>query len=1165
MEATAKTVKSTCCYCGVGCGILLSQSRDGKVSVTGDPDHPVNRGKLCSKGMNLHHTVMDQRDRLTVPQMRDSRAHPLREVSWDEALDRTAAVFRSLIQRYGPESVAFYVSGQCLTEEYYILNKVMKGFIGSNNIDTNSRLCMSSAVVGYKLALGEDSVPCSYDDLELADCWLVAGANPAWCHPILFRRIEERRARPDRGRMIVVDPRKTQTAMDADLHLALKPGTDVTLFRALARLLIEGGFANRAFLDAHTEGYETLRAEVFAHPVSVYAELCGVSETDLGLAARWIGESKGFVSLWAMGLNQSVEGVAKNLGLINLHLVTGRIGTPGNGPFSLTGQPNAMGGREVGGLATMLPAHRDLANEAHRKEVAKFWGVPSVSAKPGLTATEMIDALLDGRLKALWVVCTNPVVSLPDLNRVEAALTKAPFVVVQDVSSRSDTLAWADVVLPAATWAEKTGTMTNSERRISRLEALVPPPGQALPDAEILRRFAAKMGWASSFDYPSVSDIFDEHVKLTRGTNLDISGLSASRLRDEGTFQWPVPGPSSKGTSRLFTDGVFYRPGGRAKIHGPGPLPEPAPADPAFPLVLTTGRLRDQWHTMTRTGKVAKLGRHEPEAFLEIHPDDAASRSLAEGALCSVASPQGQAVVRVRITEAVRRGVVFLPMHWGRLGTDTGARTNNLTEARIDSRSKQPDLKYQTVEVRRHRPPPRNIVVVGAGAAAAAFVRALRAEGSTDALTVLSQEPDPFYNRVQLPHYLEGTHSWSSLATLPPDERDALGLVVLGSTRAVKIDREARMVIDQHGIPRYYDVLVLATGSRAQVPSVEGGQLSGVLGLRTKADADALLEALKPERRLVVVGGGVLALEVAGAFHQKGWPVVLIHRSARLMDRQLDEAGSRLLAEELADRGLPMIFHDEVRRVEGTDRVTGVTLASGRRLEAGAVLFGTGTTPNVGLARDAGLVVNRGVVVDERLRTSDPAILALGEIAEREGQLWGITPAAEHQARTAARALMGDPFALYRGSTSVNVLKIGGVDLATAGRLVSDHPRQESIVFSDEGLRTYKKVLLEDDRVVGALLLGDKTEFPALKDLIESGVELGELRRTLLRSGTIPREGTGRLVCSCLSVRESTLAEAAAGGAATVEALMTATGAGTGCGSCRPELARFCVPEAVHG
>ena len=1165
MDLTTKTFKSTCCYCGVGCGLLVHRDRAGRITVEGDPDHPVNKGMLCTKGRNLHHTVMDQRDRLTVPQMRDSRAHPLRDVTWDEALGRTAAVFRSLIDRFGPESVAFYVSGQCLTEEYYILNKVMKGFIGANNIDTNSRLCMSSAVVGYKLALGEDSVPGSYEDIELADCWLVAGANPAWCHPILYRRLEARRAQPDRGRLIVVDPRKTQTAADADLHLAVWPGTDVALFRALARLLIENGFEDKAFVSSHTEGYETFRSEVFSLSVDQYAALCGVAAADVALAARWIGESRGFMSLWAMGLNQSTQGVDKNLALLNLHLLTGHIGKPGSGPFSLTGQPNAMGGREVGGLSNLLPAHRDLANPAHRAQVAAFWGVPSLNPKPGLTATEMIDALADGRLKALWIVCTNPAVSLPDLHKVEAALAKAPFIVVQEISASADTLKFADVILPAATWAEKEGTMTNSERRISRLDAVVAPPGQALADVEIIRRFAHKMGWGSCFDYPSVSDVFDEHARLTKGTSLDISGLSYHRLREAGTLQWPVPTPTSKGTPRLFTDHRFSRPGGRAKLHTGGVLLRPEPVE-GFPLILTTGRLRDQWHTMTRTGKVAKLRQHEPEAFLEVHPHDAEIRGLTEGVLAEVESPQGKVVVRVRITSEIRQGVVFLPMHWGRLGSNTGARTNNLTEARVDPRSKQPELKYQAVEVRPHRPGPRLVLVVGAGASSAEFVRTLRQDSVSDEIRVLCNEPRAYYNRIQLPHYLEGTLSWDSLRTLNEENQRNLRVTVEEGVEAVKIDRDAHVVTDQNGATYPYNVLVLAMGSRAQIPVVAGGSLEGVYGLRTKADADALLDSLGPGSPLVVVGGGVLALEVAGAFHHKGVPVTLIHRSSRLMERQLDETASRLLAESLSDLGLPMIFHDEIRRLEGVGKVSGVQLASGRHLEAGAVVFATGTVPNVELARAAGLKVGSGVIVDETMTTSVASILALGEMAEWEGQRWGITLAAEQQAQVAAHALAGDPFARYKGSVALNVLKVGGLSLASVGRLASDHPRAETIVFLDEAQRTYKKVLLEDDRVVGALLLGEKAEFAALKTWIESGLELGETRKTLLRSGSLPKEGTGKLVCSCLTVRESVLFEAIREGADTVDALMEATGAGGGCGSCRPELARFCeAREVVHG
>ena len=482
--------KTICSYCGVGCGIEVTKTADGKLLLAGDKTHPVNKGALCSKGMNLHYTVMDQSDRLLYPEMRYNRSMPKQRVSWDAALSRTAAVFKTFIEKYGPDSVGFYVSGQCLTEEYYVVNKLIKGFIGSNNIDTNSRLCMSSAVVGYKLSLGEDSVPVCYDDIESSDCIVVAGANPAWCHPILWRRVEAHKAQNPNVKIIVIDPRATQSASIADLHLPIIPGTDVTLFNAIGRALIEMGAFNRSFIAQHADGFEDYKILVFLKTIEEAAIVCGIPADDIRLAASYIAEAKGFISMWTMGLNQSVIGVNKNLSLIDLHLITGKIGKPGNGPFSLTGQPNAMGGREVGGLANMLPAHRNLADPVHRQEVQDFWQGTVISAKPGLTATEMFEALADGRMKAIWIICTNPMVSMPDVKMAEKGLQNAKFVVVQDISNLSDTVSYADVVLPAAAWAEKEGTMTNAERRISYLPKVVDAPGEALPDAEIINRFA---------------------------------------------------------------------------------------------------------------------------------------------------------------------------------------------------------------------------------------------------------------------------------------------------------------------------------------------------------------------------------------------------------------------------------------------------------------------------------------------------------------------------------------------------------------------------------------------------------------------------------------------------------------------------------------------------
>jgi ferredoxin-nitrate reductase len=724
--------------------MVVKKDRNGNISVEGDKDHPANRGMLCSKGMNLHYAMRDKSDRLLYPEMRWSKNHPYERVNWSDAMKRAAAVFKSIIDQHGPDSVGFYVSGQCLTEEYYVANKLVKGFLGTNNIDTNSRLCMSSAVAGYANMLGEDAVPVSYDDIELADCFLIAGANPAWCHPILFRRIEAHKQNNPNVKIIIVDPRKTQSCALADLHLQITPGSDIYVYNAIARVLIENGEVDFDFITKHTEEFEKYRDSVFQVSVEDAALKCDVSVSDIKKAASYIAESRGFLSLWAMGLNQSAIGVKKNFALISINLITGHIGKPGSGPFSLTGQPNAMGGREVGGLATMLAAHRAIGNDQHRKEVADFWGVDSISPKPGLTATQMIDALERGDLKAVWIVCTNPLVSLPDSRRAEAALKKARFVVVQDISSKSDTLKFADLILPAAGHFEKEGTMTNSDRRISYLSKAVNAPGEALPDAEILCLFAKAMGF-KGFDFASAAEIYAEHCALTKGTNIDISGLSHQRLKKEGTFQWPVPHANHPGTPRLFQDYSFYTPSRKAKffpLENPENLSEPLTQD--WPLILTTGRIRDQWHTMTKTGKVNKLRQHIDKPFLEIHPHDALVRNIKEGDVVVIENARGTVRVCAKVTDEIKKGVVFLPMHWGKILAKDHARANNLTSNIVDPISKEPDFKFSAVEVVKFEKPVEKVIIAGAGAAAYRFICSYRSLNVDDEIQVFSKEKYPF-------------------------------------------------------------------------------------------------------------------------------------------------------------------------------------------------------------------------------------------------------------------------------------------------------------------------------------------------------------------------------------------------------------------------------------
>ena len=1157
---------TTCCYCGVGCGIVVKKDKLGRISVEGDKSHPVNKGSLCSKGMNLHYTVNDKSDRLLFPEMRYNRNQPRQRVSWDVALERTAAVFKTLIDKYGPDSVAFYASGQCLTEEYYVVNKLVKGFIGSNNIDTNSRLCMSSAVVGYKMSLGEDSVPVSYDDLELADCIFVAGANPAWCHPVLWRRVEAAREKNPDLKIIVSDPRKTQTCTIANVHLQLNPGTDITLHHAIGRCLIEEGNMDPEFIGNHTEGFEAYRRTVFEKTITEAAITCGVPENDIRLAASYIGNAKGFLTMWTMGLNQSAVGVNKNLSLINLNLITGQIGKPGSGPFSLTGQPNAMGGREVGGLSNLLPAHRELSNAQHRNEIEKFWQIPlgTINPRAGLTATEMFEALNNGSLKAIWILCTNPLVSLPDVRVAEDGLKKSKFVVVQDVTGKLETLPYADVVLPAAAWTEKEGTMTNACRYISHLSKITEAPGQALPDAEIICRFAKKMGF-HGFDYKNPEEIYLEHAALTKGTSLDISDLNYRILKDRRTVQWPYSGKiNGNGTPRLFTDKKFHTPSAKAHIHSVDDSNTSEPVTDLHPLILTTGRVRDQWHTMTKTGKVNKLRQHVVESFLEIHPEDAGPRCIEENDLVDIFNSRGNVRVKAKLSPDIKKGVVFLPMHWGKILNSDLNRANNVTNSLIDPKSKEPDFKFSAVQVRRHKKPKQKIVVIGAGAGAFGFVRSYRALNSDDEIEIFSKEDFPFYNRVLLPDYISGVMYWENLVKMSDEEEFDYNIRLHRGLSIESIDRDRKTVTDNNGRAHHYDVLIVATGSRAamlkDVPSMKG-----IFTMRSRTDADRFKSHIANEKgKVIIVGGGLLGIELASSLREAAVDVTIVQRISRLMDRQLDPLGSQLLHEELSDRGVEIYYNDEIDRFLGDKNVSGIRLKSGLMIESNAIVIAVGTIPNIEIARASGLECKRGVVVNEYMQTNDPSIFAIGEIAEFRGFLYGITAAAEQQADIVARWLSGDISKYYDGSLLMNILKMHGTDLCSLGEVeCPDDPAYEEVVFIDKAKRYYKKCIIHNDRLIGAILIGDKAEFLEYRNLIENKIELSEKRLQLLRSGKTPEPVIGELVCSCNNVGKGNLVNKIKEGCNDHLQLCQLTGAGMGCGSCRSEVKEIWQEMAI--
>ncbi|MGZ3755424.1 MAG: molybdopterin-dependent oxidoreductase [Mucilaginibacter sp.] len=1151
------TSTSTCCYCGVGCGVLVHKDKNNNILVEGDKQHPVNKGMLCSKGLNLHYTVNDKTDRLLYPQMRYNKSMPLQRVSWDDALDRTVAVFKTFIKKYGPDSVAFYASGQCLTEEYYVLNKLMKGFIGSNNIDTNSRLCMSSAVAAYKMSFGEDVVPVCYDDIELADCFYVTGANPAWCHPILWRRVEAHKAANSNVKIIVVDPRATDTCGIADLHLQLNPGTDITLNHAIGRVLIENGDIDLDFIRNHAEGFEQYSSLVFQRTVAESAKICGVKEDDIRLAAKYIADAKGFITMWTMGLNQSAVGVNKNLSLINLNLITGHIGKPGSGPFSLTGQPNAMGGREVGGLSNMLPAHRNLNDPLHREEVQKFWGGATINPQPGLTATEMFEALNDGRLKAIWILCTNPLTSLPNVRLAEEALKKAKFVVVQEISNKPETLAYADVILPAAAWAEKEGTMTNSERRISYLNKIVDAPGEALPDAEIICRFARKMGY-KGFDFENPAAIYAEHVKLTAKTNIDISGLSYEVLKQQHTVQWPYKKKSpAGGTPRLFTGRQFYTPSAKAIIH---PVPDSFTSekpDKDFPFILTTGRIRDQWHTMSKTGKVNKLNQHLPQSFMEIHPQDAAALKIYEGDISVIQSRRGEVRVKAKLSTQIKQGVIFLPMHWGKILNSDLNRVNNITSDKVDPISKEPDFKFCAVKVSKYKKPFQRIVVVGAGAGAYGFVKSYREMNNEDEIIIFSKENYPFYNRVMLPDYISGEQQWEQLVKMTDEEEPGYNIRMLRGVTVEKVDRVNKVVTDSRGVKTNYDILLMATGSRATVPR-NVPSLPGIFTMRNRTDADNFKKHVPANGHVVIVGGGLLGLEMAASLREIGIKITIVQRISRFLNRQLDALGSQLLHEEMQDQGCDIYYDDEVQLYYGRSKLTGIGLKSGRKINCDAMILAIGTTPNMEIAKEIGLDCRRGVVVNERMQTSDPDIYAIGEIAEFNGTLYGITAAAEQQAAVVAGYMNGDVASYYTGSLFMNIIKIHGFDLCSIGiPECPDDKEYEEVTFIDKAKRYYKKCIIHQDRLVGAILIGDKSEFLEFRDLIANKTELSEKRLQLLRSGNKADPVLGKLVCSCNNVGSENIKNKIEAGCHTMKDLCASSGAGTGCGSCRPEVKRL--------
>jgi ferredoxin-nitrate reductase len=1155
-------VHTLCPYCGVGCG-LIARAEGGRVTgVEGDPTYPVNHGRTCRKPLELASAVHAP-DRATVPLLRERRDVRFREASWDEAIGGLAGKLAAIVDEHGPDAVAFYISGQLLTEDYYAVNKLAKGFIGTNNVDSNSRLCMSSAVAGYSGAFGFDGPPPAYADIGLADCLLLLGTNTAACHPIVWSRIRERRA--EGATVICVDPRETQTARESTLHLPVRPGTDLPLLSAMLGLIEREGMVDEAFLDRSTSGWEEAVKVAREWPPERAAEVCGVEAAAIEKAARRFGEGPRSMALWSMGANQSRVGTMKNRALINLCLATGQIGRPGTGPLSLTGQPNAMGGRETGGLAHLLPGYRRVDDAADRAAMEAHWGLAEsgrcISAKPGLAALDLFDGLREGRVKAVWIVATNPAVSLPDSARARAALEAAELVVVQDAHHPTETSALADAILPAAAWPEKQGTMTNSERRVGIVRKLVEPPGEALPDWRIFARLAAALGHGEQFAWSGPEQVFAEFVASTAGRPCDLSGVSHERLMTKGSVQWPVPDRHSSGTERLYETGRFPTADGRARFIA---TPHEDPAEQPtrrFPVMLTTGRVAEHWHTMSRTGKSARLRRASPEPLLEVSAADAERYGLRDGGKARIVSRRGESVMKVAVTAGMKEGVAFAPFHWGsRYAPAGGGQANGATNPVVDPVSKQPELKAAAVRLEpvgesaaaaRPAAPPLRVVVVGTGMAAMECVEELTRRRPADslAITMLGEEHGTPYNRIQLSRLLAGEVGAEGLALKPRGWFEQHGVELLDGCPAARIETDGQVVRDAAGRAHSYDALVLATGSRPFVPPLPGAEDPAVLAFRTIADVAAIEAAADDADSAVVVGGGLLGLEAAAGLRRKGLRVTVLELAPHLMPQQLDRHGGEMLAGALRKLGIESRCGVMARECTPV----GVVLDGDDGLiAADLTVLAVGIRPETTLAAAAGIEVGRGILVDDSMRTDTPSVWAIGECAEHRGVVHGLWAPAGSQARTAGAGVAGDAAAFHAEVPATN-LKVAGTALFAGG---DPRAEGEELVWIDGRRGVYRRLVLDGERLVAATLLGDVTGARELSTLLRSGAPVPEQLLGPPGGATVEAPaGADDLICSCNAVTRGAIEGAIGSGAAlSTNDVGRLTRAGTGCGSCLVEI-----------
>ncbi len=693
--------KSTCPFCGVGCGLKVRVDNGRIVEVRGMKDHPVNDGDICTLPAN-YPPIFYHKDRLKHPMIRQKGEHL--PVSWETAVSHVASRFRHVIKEYGPGAVAFYGGAINLTEEYYIMNKLMKAAIGTNNVECSTRICMASTAVGFVSTLGADAPPTCYADVDLSDLFLIAGSNLAVTAPVLFRRIQAA-IKKNNAKIIVVDPRRTETAKIADIHLQISPGTDVALNNSIAHVLLKEGFVNEERVENYASGLDDLKQLLEGYPPSMGAEITGCPENQIIETAREIGRAKAMVTLWMQGYNHSTQAVFKNNTLHNLWILTENFARPGTGPVSITGECNAMGNRWVGALSHLLPGMRVVTNSMHRQEAADFWGIPveKIQAEPGRSIMDIIKGLHSGEVRCLWITTTNPAASLPNTSWVKEGLSKAEMLVVQDIYHPTETTLLADVLLPAAQWCEKTGTYISAERRIELVEKLIDPPGEAKPDYEIICQVARAMGFEREFPYSGPEEIFNEFKEMTKGRICDMSGITYERLRNKVGPQLPCPDTDHPGTPRLFTDLRFPRTDGRAALLARDYAVPAETTDEQYPVILMTGRLSGHFNTRTRTARSPRLNAQAPAGYIENNPGDCEKADISEGDEVKIDSRRGSACLPARVEDRILAGTVFIPWHYGpALGVGEGKSANLVTNAVYDIHSKQPEYKFCAVKVSKN-------------------------------------------------------------------------------------------------------------------------------------------------------------------------------------------------------------------------------------------------------------------------------------------------------------------------------------------------------------------------------------------------------------------------------------------------------------------------------